>query len=138
MELKFTKLDDRAVTPHYASDGAACFDLTAIEADHNGGLTSTYKTGLAFEIPDGYVGLLYPRSSVAKTEQIMANSVGVIDSDYRGEIMFKFQRLGPNHYQAGERVGQMMIVPVPQMELKEVDSLGETQRGTGAFGSTGA
>lgn len=137
MELRFKKLDPKAATPHYASDGAACFDLTATEVE-NEGITTTYKTGLAFQIPEGYVGLLYPRSSVAKTQQLLANSVGVIDSDYRGEIMFKYQRLAHNTYNVGDRVGQMMILPVPSVELEEVDDLEETTRGHGAFGSTGA
>jgi dUTP pyrophosphatase len=137
MELRFKKLDPKATTPHYASGGAACFDLTATEVREEG-ITITYKTGLAFQIPEGYVGLLYPRSSVSKTHQVMANSVGVIDSDYRGEIMFKFQKLGGHGYNVGDRVGQMMIIPVPSIELEEVESLEETQRGSGAFGSTGA
>lgn len=139
VDLKIKKLNTNAVIPHYATDGAACFDLTATEFASSG-FTITYKTGLAFEIPQGYVGLLYPRSSVAKSRQILANSVGVIDSDYRGEVMFKFHLLGDSRdiYAVGDRVGQMMIMPIPSVTIIESTNLNNTERGEGGFGSTGS
>ena len=101
----------------------------------------TYKTGLALEIPKGHVGLLFPRSSVYKTSMIMSNCVGVIDSGYRGEIMLKFRdqwRDYSSRYEVGDRVGQLIIMPYPQVELEEVDNLSSTDRGSGGYGSTGS
>jgi dUTP pyrophosphatase len=110
-------------------------DLTAVGIKEEGPHI-TYHTGLAIEIPKGYVGLLFPRSSIYKTSQALTNSVGVIDSGYRGEIMMKFTR-GINHYCIGDRIGQIMILPYPQIEFEEVEKLSETNRGSGGFGSTG-
>jgi dUTP pyrophosphatase len=97
----------------------------------------TYDTGIAIEIPQGYVGLLFPRSSVSKTVLTLSNSVGVIDSGYRGSIMFKFRypEEGPV-YEVGDRVGQIIIMPYPQISFEEVEELSETERGEGGFGST--
>ena len=102
-----------------------------------------YKTGLAMEIPEGYVGLIYPRSSISKTKQMLRNHVGVIDSGYRGEVILKFgwfsQAATPDSsvYDAGDRIAQLMIVPHPKVEFVEVDELSDTDRGDGGFGSTG-
>lgn len=143
LNVRVKKLHPDAVVPHYASIGAAAFDLTAVSWRYDEEYEFIeYAIGLAFEIPHGYVGLVFPRSSISKTGLSLANSVGVIDSDYRGDILcrFKMQQLGEIKavYEVGDRVAQMMIVPVPVTTLVEVDSLEETQRGTGAFGSTGA
>ena len=99
----------------------------------------TFGIGLAVEIPEGHVGLLFPRSSVYKSGLTLTNSVGVIDSGYRGEIMMKFQVSSiSNMYKVGDRVGQLLIVPYPQVEFEEVDELSSTERGKGGYGSTGA
>jgi dUTP pyrophosphatase len=103
-----------------------------------------YGVGLAIEIPEGYVGLIFPRSSNAKTDLYLTNHVGVVDSGYRGEIMFKFRKSNviknfqeARLYHVGERVGQLMIIPYPQIELEEVEELSSTERGNGGYGSTG-
>lgn len=144
MNIKFKKLHKDAVTPIFSSEGAAGADLTAIteKVDINlTGLTVSYDTGIAVEIPKGFVGLLFPRSSVStKTTLVLGNSVGVIDSDYRGSIQFKFKDVARGQgkkYQAGEKIGQLVIVPIPVISFTEVDELTNTQRGDGSFGSTG-
>jgi dUTP pyrophosphatase len=135
MKVKIKKLHYDAVIPSYAKPGDAGMDMIAVEGfstkDH-----ITYRTGLAMEIPENHVGLLLPRSSVYKKSQMLANSVGVIDSGYRGEIMFKFTR-SDSQYSVGDRVGQIIILPYPQIEFEEVKELSATNRGTGGFGSTG-
>ena len=141
MEIKVKKLNAEAVIPTYAHEtGDACLDLTAIstEVDNYGNLVCHF--GLALEIPDGYVGLIFPRSSICKKEMMLTNSVGVVDSSYRGEITAKFKPIiGIKHvrYEAGERVAQLMVIPYPHIELTEVEELSETERGTGGYGSTG-
>lgn len=129
-----------AVIPSYAKAGDAGMDLTAI------GMITTpdyvqYNTGLAIEIPEGYVGLIFPRSSISKVDLALANSVGVIDAGYRGEIICRFKHFcfkgDYKVYKDGERVAQLIIIPYPQIELEEVSELSDTERGTGGFGSTG-
>ena len=144
MKLNVKKLTDNAVLPEYQSSGAACFDLVATSKEFKPlkvGPTYEYGTGLAFEIPKGHVGLIFPRSSItAKTTLTLGNSVGVIDSDYRGEVKFQFRKTNPmfqQDYNVGDRIGQMMILPIPLIELVEVSELSETARGEGGFGSTG-
>jgi dUTP pyrophosphatase len=139
MKVKIKKMHTNAVVPKYAKPGDAGLDLTAISEEWNEGNTMvTYGTGLAVEIPEGYVGLLFPRSSVSKTTLNLANSVGVIDSGYRGEIMFKFRYLEEGMtYDVGDRIGQLIIMPYPQVEFEEVEDLSFTERGEGGFGSTG-
>ena len=146
MKLKIKKLHKDAIIPSYAKDGDACFDLTAVSAELQNGFVQ-YNTGLAFEIPKGHVGLIFPRSSVTKKDMMLKNSVGVIDSGYRGEVSFRFHTfknevLGmsiptDNIYDVGERVGQMMILPIPTVEFEEVDELSDSDRGEGGYGSTG-
>jgi len=142
MEVKILMINDKATIPKYASVGDAGMDLVATEVEAVGDIV-TCKTGLAMEIPKGYVGLIYPRSSISKKKLQLANSVGVIDSGYRGEIMIKFRITDFTHaskenlYQVGDRVCQILIVPYPQIKFKEVKSLEESDRGTGGFGSTG-
>jgi dUTP pyrophosphatase len=139
MQVKIKKLHPLAVIPKYAKEGDAGMDLTAISEKWNENNTLvTYDTGIAIEIPEGYVGLLFPRSSVSKTSLILSNCVGVIDSGYRGSIMFKFQYIEEGLvYEVGERIGQIIILPYPHIEFKEVDELSETERGSGSYGSTG-
>ena len=136
--LKFQKLSDQAVAPTKASVGAAGFDLVAISRSFVPECESViYGTGIALEIPKGYVGLLFPRSSIYKTRHALANSVGVIDSDYRGEVkaVFRSGKCG-SEYNIGDRVCQLVLVPAPGFALEEVQELSETARGTGGFGST--
>jgi len=96
-----------------------------------------YGTNIAVEIPEGFVGLLFPRSSISETGLILANSVGVVDSGYRGEIKFRFKYIPETKkYKVGERVGQMVIMPYPQVEFELVEELSSTDRGEGGFGST--
>ena len=137
MKINIKKLHPDAVIPRYAKPGDAGMDLTAVDVSSDYSCL-TYKTGLAIEIPEGYVGLLFPRSSVYKTGQQLSNCVGVIDSGYRGEIMMKFS-LSPygNEYQVGDRVGQLIIIPYPSIDFVEVNSLSDTERGSGGYGSTG-
>ena len=139
MKVKIKKLHPEAVIPSYAKPGDAGMDLTAIDVSTPGGKHITYHTGLAVEIPQGHVGLLFPRSSVYKTGQTLSNCVGVIDSGYRGEIMLKYT-LSPYglEYQIGERVGQLIIMPYPHVEFVEENELTQTERGEGGYGSTGA
>ena len=135
MKIKIKKLHQHAVIPRYAKSGDAGMDLTAVDIKEQDGYI-TYHTGIAIEIPHGYVGLLFPRSSVYKTGQILANSVGVIDSGYRGEIMMKFSK-GFDRYSIGDRIGQIIILPYPEIEFVETSSLSKTERNAGGFGSTG-
>jgi dUTP pyrophosphatase len=137
MKVKITKTHPDAVIPRYAKSGDAGMDLTAASTLYEDSHI-TYNTGLAMEIPEGYVGLLFPRSSVYKTKQTLVNSVGVIDSGYRGEIKLKFTRSNDAlEYNNGDRVGQLIIIPFPQIEFEEVNELTGSARGKDGFGSTG-
>jgi dUTP pyrophosphatase len=136
LKVKFKKLYEDAIAPTYAKEGDAGLDLTATHMTFEENFIE-YGTGIAVEIPNGYVGLVFPRSSVSKKENFyLKNSVGVIDSGYRGEIKLRFNS-SDNPYQPGEKVGQMIIIPYPTIELEEVDELSSTDRGQGGFGSTG-
>lgn len=139
MKVKIKKLVESAVIPSYAKEGDAGMDLTATSVWRDDDGNICYGTGLAFEIPNGYVGLLFPRSSNAKKDLLLTNSVGVIDSGYRGQITFKFKSCvgTDNIYQLGDRVGQIIIMPYPNIEFEEVEELTETERGIGGYGSTG-
>jgi dUTP pyrophosphatase len=135
MIIKIKKTHPNAVIPSYATEGDAGMDLTAVGFAEKG-MNVTYHTGLSVEIPTGYVGLLFPRSSIYKKDQMLTNSVGVIDSGYRGEIKMKFTR-SVEQYCIGDRIGQLIILPYPQIKFKEVDELSTSQRSGGGFGSTG-
>lgn len=139
MKVKIKKLHQDGVIPSYAKPGDAGLDLVAVSETWNEDNSMvTYGTGLAIEIPEGHVGLLFPRSSVSKTTLSLANCVGVIDSGYRGEVMFKFRYLEEGMvYDVGDRVGQIIIMPYPQIEFEEVEELSSSDRGEGGFGSTG-
>ena len=137
LKIKFKKLNPNAVIPKRGTIGAAGFDLTAVSMEVSATMIK-YDTGIAVEIPPGYVGLVFPRSSVCKTGLSLANSVGVIDSDYVGELSAVFYlRSGCRVYNVGDRIGQLLIVPIPEVEFMEVDELSETERGAGGYGSTG-
>lgn len=154
MEVKIKKLHPNAVIPKYESAGAAGMDLTATSKHYDENGCVVYGTGLAFEIPENHVGLLFPRSSNAKKDLLLSNSVGVIDSDYRGEVIFKFKPSiyysvdgtpeltevplhHLNNYEVGDRIGQIIIMPYPKIEFIEVEELDKTERGNGGFGSSG-
>lgn len=143
MTVRFQKLDPRAVAPRYGSAAAAGADLYAVgdaPVTVAPGETVFIHTGLAVEIPEGYVGLVFARSGLAcKRGLAPANKVGVIDADYRGEIMVALY----NHAQMaqtvepGERIAQLAILPYLTAQFTEADSLTDTDRGEGGFGSTG-
>jgi len=140
MQVKIKRLHPDAEIPMYAYSTDAGLDLTCTEILSENGYQITYGTGVAIEIPDGYVGLIFPRSSIRKTNLFLSNSVGVIDSAYRGEIQFTFNKGLIKYdkvYSVGDRIGQLIILPYPKIELIESDILSETDRGEGGFGSTG-
>lgn len=144
MEVRFKKLSDKAVTPTYAHDGDAGLDLTAVsvnsEINECGQFVIVYYTGLALEIPKGYVGLIFLRSSIAKKSLTLTNCVAVIDSNYRGEILLKFKNTTgdsvPAVYPIGAKIAQLVIMPYPIVNLIESDELSSTERGEGGFGSS--
>ncbi|AOB43399.1 deoxyuridine 5'-triphosphate nucleotidohydrolase [Acinetobacter phage LZ35] len=163
LNVKIKKLSQDAVIPTYAKHGDAGMDLTATSKEYDDHGNVVYGTSLAFEIPNGYVGLLFPRSSNTKKDLILGNSVGVLDSGYRGEVFFKFKvsgdfwnfdnsqedavfetasdekrgfSVGMDFYSVGDRIGQIIIIPIPQVNFIEVDELSSSDRGVGGFGST--
>ena len=139
MKVKVMKLDAGAKIPKYAKPGDAGMDLYAVSESFDDHGNYVFGTGLAMEIPEGYVGLIFPRSSISKTAHSLRNAVGVIDSGYRGEIMMKFDINTHNSpvYDVGDRIAQIIIMPYPQIEFEEVFELADSERGSGGFGSTG-
>jgi len=153
--IKIKRLHPDSKIPQYAKPGDAGMDLTAVSktTDQYGNIC--YATGLAFEIPEGYFMMLVPRSSNASKDLILTNHCGIVDSGYRGEIFFKYgiyresgiekdvMRLDPidktysQSYKVGDRIGQLIIMPYPQVSFEEVDELSESERGDGGYGSTG-
>ncbi|MED6004888.1 MULTISPECIES: dUTP diphosphatase [Enterobacteriaceae] len=166
LNVKIKKLSQDAVIPTYAKHGDAGMDLTATSKEYDDNGNVVYGTSLAFEIPHGYVGLLFPRSSNTKKDLVLGNSVGVLDSGYRGEVFLKFKPtaiLAKNpdgaigistpqtqdqieygferiksydDYCIGDRIGQIIIIPILQVNFVEVDELSSSDRGVGGFGST--
>ena len=140
MKIRFKKLSQSAVVPRKAHASDAGFDLTCTRFEVTNGELFTYHTDIAVEIPDGHVGLLFPRSSVYKQDLVLTNSVGVVDSGYRGEVMFKFKPIAKEvkqHYQVGDRIGQLIIIPYPYIEFVEAEELSDSERGEGGYGSSG-
>lgn len=147
MKLKIKKLHEGAMLPKYATAGAACFDLAAVVDDLNSLEVSVmphsamaFRTGLSFEVPEGHVMLVFSRSGHGfKNGVRLANCAGVIDSDYRGEVLVKLHNDNylPLNIYNGDRIAQAMILPVQQVEFEEVSDLSETDRGENGFGSTG-
>ena len=153
MKVRIKKLNELAVIPSYAKDGDAGMDVIATSIISDTPTQITYGLGIALEIPYGFVGLVFPRSSIRKTGLQLSNSVGVIDSGYRGELQATFNKLfggeamydemkvkeiQPNDfYKVGDRIAQIMIIPYPPIEFDEVAELSDTERGDGGFGSTG-
>ena len=138
MKVRIKKLNENAVIPTYAKVGDAGMDMVATKIINETLDSITYGTDIALEIPEGFVGLVFPRSSIRKTDLILSNSVGVIDSGYRGEIQATFKRSGVYAYAVGDKIAQIMIIPHPYVDLIEVNELSETERGDGGFGSTGS
>lgn len=147
MIVKIKKLSDAAVLPTKAHATDAGFDLVAVSKEYKNGYV-VYGTGLAFEIPVGHVGLVFPRSSIANTSLSLTNAVGCIDAGYRGEVMAKFKGtvdymfpgLDDGHneeYEVGDRIAQLIIIPIPDIEFVESDELSVSDRGTGGYGSSG-
>lgn len=142
MKVKLKKLHLSAVAPKFGKPGDAGADLVATSVDYSRENQVVYGTGIAVEIPEGMVGLVFPRSSVRNYNLAMSNSVGVIDSGYRGEVMVTFNVTEHdldfvNKYHVGDRVAQLIIIPVPFIEYLVVEELSETERGAGGHGSTG-
>ena len=151
MEVKIKKLNPKAVMPKKAHPTDVGFNLVAVSKEFYDDNNVVYGTGLAFEIPVGHVGLLFPRSSNAKKDLVLNNSVGVIDAGYRGEVTFKFKRrycelwekdefyglVEDKQYDVGDRIGQLIIMPIPDVGFVEADELSETDRGDGGYGSSG-
>jgi len=144
MIVKFKKLHEKASIPKQGSAGAAGFDLTAVsikEVEIDGIISYfEYDTGISLDIPPGFVGYLFPRSSISNKGLSLANSVGVIDSDYKGSIklrMYSSAVSNEEQYVIGERVGQLIIMPIPDVTFQEVNELSTSKRGKGGFGSTG-
>jgi len=138
--VKVKKLVPEAVVPSYSKIGDAGMDLTITDIKENTSFSITYGFGIAMEIPKGYVGLIFPRSSIRNQDLILSNCVGVIDSGYRGELQATFKKtqgLDSLSYNVGERGAQIMILPYPTVYMTEVPELSNSDRGTGGFGSTG-
>lgn len=163
-DLKVKKLSENAVLPKRQKAGDAGLDLTASSYEFKNG-RHVYGTGIAVEIPTGFVGLIFPRSSICKYDLRLSNSVGVIDSNYRGEIKFFFENDSmwgreqlsneevrqykesnpartnainyPKIYKVGDRIGQLIVIPYPEFECIEVDELSSTDRGSQGWGSSG-
>lgn len=138
MKVRFKKLHRDAKPPIRMTNGAAGYDLTAVSLRQGRGIYR-YDTGLAIEVPKGHVGLLFPRSSSYKTGLLLSNCVGVLDSDYRGSILFVFWDIhyASPPYEVGDRIGQLIIMKIPDIEFVEADELTDTDRGAGGYGSTG-
>jgi len=146
LTVKFRKLVPEAVTPKYAQNGDAGMDLTATSF-RSAKTFMEYGTGIAVEIPVGHVGLLFPRSSITKALSgvSLKNSVGVIDSNYRGEILARFEYPSfpfddewlNSVPKVGDKIAQLIILPYPTIHFEEVEELSDTNRGQGGFGSTG-
>ena len=138
--LKFKKTDPKAIIPRRQTEGAAGFDLHALEAEYLHKTTTPLmvRTGISVEIPPGHVGLIRDRSGLAAKHGVFVLG-GVIDSDYTGEVKVLLAKAGEGalNIQPGNRIAQLVIVACPAFEVLEVDSLGETARGENGFGSTG-
>ncbi len=143
-EVRIKKLDERAVVPSYGSEYAAGFDLYSVldeDVTIKSGETYLVHTGLAMEIPVGFAGMIFARSGLATKKGLApANKVGVVDSDYRGEVMVALHNhsLEDRTISHGERIAQMVIMPFYKAEFLKVEELNDTDRGTGGFGSTGS
>jgi dUTP pyrophosphatase len=139
--IPIKRLHQNAVVPTYSKDGDAGMDLTIVDIKEANIESITYGFGVAMEIPKGYVGLIFPRSSVRNYQLLLSNCVGVIDSGYRGEIMATFKKIYHGkyfkQYEIGDRGAQIIVIPYPKTRFIEVDELSKTDRNVGGFGHTG-
>ena len=137
MQVSFKKLSENAVAPIKGTIGSAGFDLVATSKRVTEKYIE-YGTGLSFEIPIGHVGLLFQRSSVSNKDLSLSNAVGVLDSDYRGEVTFRYRYKNLDDiYNIGEKIGQLIVIPYPKVSFIESKELTSTIRGAGGYGSTG-
>jgi dUTP pyrophosphatase len=139
MKINIKKLHPDAVIPKYAKESDAGLDLTATSIIYQDEHQIVYGTGLALEIPEGFVGLVFPRSSIRNYQLVLSNSVGVIDAGYRGELQATFLKTDINAkcYQVTDRIAQIIIIPHPMIEFQAVEKLTSSERGTGGHGSSG-
>lgn len=144
MQIKIKKLNKNAVIPTKGSNGAAGYDLYALTSKMmqiiSPGSTVKISTGISLEIPDGYFGAVFARSSLATKRGLrLANSVGVIDSDYRGELIVALHNDSDDNVviKQGDRIAQLVIIPYQSINFIETVLLEDTERGSGGFGSTG-
>lgn len=139
LKVKIRKNHPNAVIPQYSRVGDAGLDMTAISKTETA-LYVEFDTCLSIQLPEGHVGLLFPRSSISNYTLSLANSVGVVDSNFTGSIRFRFKKTSTNAYEkiydVGDRIGQLVILPIPTIEFEEVEDVSETERGEGAFGSS--
>lgn len=137
--LKIKRLCEDAKVPTSPRSGDIGYDLYVHSIKSETDSTIVYDTGLAIELPEGYHALLFPRSSIIKQELFLANSVGVIDNSYRGEIIVTMRKLakGINVYRPGDKFCQLVLIKEIKMDIKEVSELSSTERGDNGFGSTG-
>lgn len=139
LQLLVKKLHPDAVLPAAQKSGDAGLDLTAVSVSSTGD-TNTYDFGIAVELPPGHFGLIVPRSSNYKKDQLLSNSCGIVDENYRGALkaMFKNVNSGYVRHEVGERIAQLIVLPYPVVQVKEVEELSETVRGSKGFGSSGS
>jgi len=142
INVNFKKLSKEAKTPERAHTSDAGFDLFCTGFEYPPSVDSMLfieaKTDIAVEIPNGYVGLVFPRSSISKTRHMLRNSVGVIDSGYRGEIKLRFSiDDSDTKYKIGEKIGQIIFMQLPEITLTEATELKTSDRNSEGFGSTG-
>jgi dUTP pyrophosphatase len=140
MKVNIKKISENAIIPSYAKEGDAGLDLVATSIVNEEAFQITYGLGVAMEIPEGFVGLVFPRSSIRKYDLSLTNCVGVIDSGYRGELQATFRKergVASKKYEVGDKICQIIIIPYPPIEFNEVNELSDTERGEGGFGSTG-
>lgn len=143
VKVRFQKVHPKATIPRKASSGACAFDLTAVDF-HFMDSYEEYDTGIVVAIPEGYVGVVVARNSISNIDWFLCNGVGIIDKDFRGSIKLRFKRtsnegeeFNPAPYYPPDRIGQLLILPNPEVEFEEVESFDITARGTGGFGHTG-
>jgi dUTP pyrophosphatase len=138
MKVKIKRLSKNSVIPKYSKQGDAGMDLTVTEVEYLDSEHIKLHFGLAFEIPIGYVGYIFPRSSCYKQRQIMSNSVGVVDSGYRGEVSAVMIGTCKDFmYKVGDRAAQIIIMPIPHIEFEQVETMSESERGDSGYGSSG-
>lgn len=141
MQVKFTREHEDIPIPTYSNKGDAGLDLIAWNTIKDDVNCIWYDTGICVEIPIGYVGLIFPRSSISKYPLSLANSVGIIDSGYRGRIQVRFNRINAvrekERYYVGDKIAQIVIIPIPYISFIEVEELSDSERGESGFGSSG-